>query len=151
MNNWIRKVVPDLFLAALVALLVTLAVHYLEGSERRRMQSDFETAARDGVTLDDRIEVFDGSIRRSTLFHLPLLAAISGIVVGLGCRNRGWAWLTAFGAILPALIMGVAFFVDHLLPASLVVGVYSAITIVTAWMAVAVRNRLVPAPIPKDS
>ena len=116
MKSWIRSVVPDLCLAAVVALLMTVAMQHLDGAEIERIRTDAQIAAEDGLTLDERIDVYDGSIRRSTLFNLPVLIAISGVVVGLACRNRRWAWLTAIGSILPALIMGVAFFVDRPFP-----------------------------------
>jgi len=140
--NWLRRVVPDLFLAAVVALLVTLALHHLDRAESRRINSDLKIAAEEGLTLDERISVVDGSIKRSTLVYLPLLVAFSGVGVGVGCRNRRWAWLTAIGAILPAVIMGVAFFIDRPFPASLVATVYSALAVVTAATGVALRQKL---------
>ena len=144
MMNWLRRVVPDLFLAAVVALLVTLALHHLDDAESRRINSDMEIAAEEGLTLDERIAVVDGSIRRSTLVHLPFLVAVSGAAVGLGCRNRRWAWLTAIGAILPAVIMGVAFFIDRPLPASGVAAVYSTLAVATASAGTALRQKLLP-------
>jgi hypothetical protein len=95
------SVVPDLFLAAVVALLVTMAIRQLDGAEVARIQLDARAAADNGLTLDERIDVYDGSIRRSTLFQLPALIALSGALVGLTCRNRRWAWLTAIGSVLP--------------------------------------------------
>ena len=99
MKKWLRSVVPDLFLAAVVALLVTLAMNQLDGAETVRIRADARAAAENGLTLDERIGVFDNSIRRSTLLHLPVLIALSGVVVGLACRNRRWAWLTAIASI----------------------------------------------------
>ena len=69
MKSWIRRVVPDLFLAAVVALLVMVAIQQLEGVESARMRSETHVASEDGLTLDERIEVVGGSIRRSALLH----------------------------------------------------------------------------------
>ncbi len=149
MKKWLRSVVPDLFLAAVVALVVTLAMNQLDGAETVRIRSDARGAAEDGLTLDERIDVFDGSIRRSTLLHLPALIALSGVVVGLTCRNRRWAWLTAIGSILPALIMGVAFFVDRPLPASFLVTAYSTLAVLMALAGSAFRQRFALARVPR--
>jgi hypothetical protein len=148
MKKWLRSVVPDLFLAAVVALLVTLAMNQLDGTETARIRADARQAAENGLTLDERIDVFDGSIRRSTLLHLPALIALGGVVVGLACRNRRWAWLTAIASILPALIMGAAFFVDRPLPASFLVTAYSALAVSMALAASALRQQLLPARAP---
>ena len=147
MKKWLRSVVPDLFLAAVVALLVTVAMNQLDDTEILRIHADARAAAEDGLTLDERIDVLGGSIRRSTLLHLPALIAFSGVVVGLACRNRRWVWLTAIGSTLPALIMGVGYFVDRLLPASFLVTAYSALAVLTALVGVALRQRLVPAKV----
>jgi len=148
MKKWLRSVVPDLFLAAVVALLVTLAMNQLDGAETVRIRADARAAADDGLTLDERIEVFDGSIRRSTLLHLPALIALGGVVVGLACRNRRWAWLTAIASILPALIMGAAFFIDRPLPASFLVTAYSVLAVSMALAGSALRQQLLPASAP---
>ena len=148
MKKWLRSVVPDLFLAAVVALLVTLALQYLDAAEVERIQTDAQAAAEDGLTLDERIDVVGGSIRRSTLLHLPVLIALSGVVVGLACRNRRWAWLTAIGAILPALIMGVAFFIDRPIPAGALATVYTALGVAMALAGTALRRKLLPAKVP---
>ena len=147
MMKWLRRVVPDLFLASLVALLITLAIHHLDRAESSRINSDMEIAAEEGLTLDERISIVDGSIKRSTLVYLPLLVAFSGAAVGVGCRNRRWAWLTAIGAILPAVIMGVAFFIDRPFPASLVATVYSVLAVSTASGGAALRRKLLAARI----
>lgn len=149
MKKWLRSVVPDLFLAAVVALLVTVAMNQLDGTETLRIRADARAAAEDGLTLDERIDVLGGSIRRSTLLHFPALIALSGVIVGLACRNRRWAWLTALGSILPALIMGAAFLVDRPLPASILVTSYSAIAVLMALVGIAVRQRLVPERVPR--
>jgi hypothetical protein len=149
MKKWLRSVVPDLFLAAVVALLVTMAMNKLDGTEAVRIREDARTAAEDGLTLDERIDVVGGSIRRSTLLHLPALIALSGIVVGLTCRNRRWAWLTAIGSIIPALIMGVAFFIDRPFPAGVLVTSYTALAVSMALTGAALRQRLLPARVPR--
>lgn len=148
LKDWLRSVVPDLFLASVVALLVTFAMQHLDGAETDRIRSDSQAAAADGLTLDERFDVVDGSIRRSTLLHLPALVALSGIVVGLACRNRRWAWLTAIGSVLPALIMGIAFFIDRPLPASALTAAYAALAVTTALAGSMLRQRLLPAGIP---
>ena len=150
MNNWLRSVVPDLFLAAVVALLVTVAMNQLDGVETLRIRADTRAASSGGLTLDERIDVVGGSIRRSTLFHLPMLIALSGGVVGLACRNRRWAWLTSIGAIVPALIMGVAFFLDQPLPASFLVTAYSVLAVAMSLVGSALRRRLLPVIVSRD-
>jgi len=149
MKKWIRSVVPDLFLAAVVALLVTLAMNQLDGAETVRIRADARSVAADGLTLDERIDVYDDSIRRSTLLHLPTLIALSGVIVGLACRNRRWAWLTAIGSILPALIMGIGFFVDRPFPASFLVTMYSALAVLMALAGSDLRQRLALARVPR--
>jgi len=144
MKSWLRKVVPDLFLAAVVALLVTMAMHQLDGVEAVRIQSDKQAASADGLTLDERIDVLDASMRRSTLLHIPALVGISGILVGLVCRNRRWAWLTGIGSVLPALIMGVAFFIDQPIPAVVLITAYSALATSMAVFGAKVRQKLAP-------
>jgi hypothetical protein len=150
MKKWLRSVVPDLFLAAVVALLVTVAMIQLDDAEGVRITSDARAAAVDGLTLDERIDVIGGSIRRSTLFHLPALIAFSGVIVGLTSRNQRWAWLTAIGSILPALIMGIGFFVDRPLPASFLVTAYSALAVLMALVGSALRQKLIPARVPSE-
>ena len=149
MKEWLRSVVPDLFLAAVVALLVTLAMNQLDGAETVRIREDARSAAKDGLTLDERIEVYDDSIKRSTLLHLPMLIALSGVIVGLVCRNRRWAWLTAIGSVFPALIMGIGFFIDRPLPASFLVTLYSALAVSMALAGSAFRQRLALARVPR--
>jgi hypothetical protein len=149
MKNWLRSVVPDLFLAAVVALLVTVAMNQLDGTETLRIRADARAAAEDGLTLDERIDVLGGSIRRSTLLHFPTLIALSGVIIGLACRNRRWAWLTALGSTLPALIMGAAFLIDRPLPASILLTAYSAIAVLMALVGIALRQRLATAGAPR--
>ena len=148
MNRWLRKVVPDLFLAAVIALLVTVAMQQLDGVETARIKIDAQAAAEDGLTLDERIDVYHGSIRRSTFIHLPALVALSGVLVGLACRNRRWAWLTAIGSVIPALIMGVAFFVDRPIPAGVLLTAYTSLAVATAMGGTALRQKLLPARVP---
>jgi hypothetical protein len=145
MKSWLRSVVPDLFLAAVVALLVTLAVQYFDGAEVQRNRTDLQAASENGLTVDERIEVLDSSIRRSTLIQLPCLIALAGVLVGLTCRNRRWAWLTAIGAALPALIMGIAFFIDRPIPAGALTVTYMSLAIATAMTSSAVRHTVLTA------
>jgi hypothetical protein len=150
MKKWLRSVVPDLFLAAVVALLVTVAMNQLDGTETQRIRTDARAAAEDGLTLDERIDVLGESIRRSTLLHLPALIALSGVIVGLACRNRRWAWLTAVGAVLPALIMGIGYFVDRPIFAGLLITGYVALAFLTALVGTALRQRLAVARISRE-
>ena len=150
MMNWLRKVVPDLFLAAVIALLVTMAMHQLDGVEAVRIQSEKRAASVDGLTLDERIDVLGSSMRRSTLIHLPMLIAISGALVGLACRNRRWAWLTAIGSVLPVLIMGVGYLIDQPVPAGLLVTAYSALAASMAMAGSLLRRKLAPAIISRQ-
>ena len=145
MMNWLRKVVPDLFLAAVIALLVTMAMHQLDGVEAVRIQSEKRAASVDGLTLDERIDVLGDSMRRSTLLHFPALIAFSGMLVGLTCRNRRWAWLTGIASVLPALIMGVAFFIDRPMPATVLVATYVGLAASMAMAGAALRRKLAPA------
>lgn len=147
MKKWLRRVVPDLFLAAVVALLVTLAIQRFDEAEGVRIRSEARAAAQDGLTLDERIDVVGRSIQRSTLLQLPALVALSGIVVGLGCRNRRWAWLTAIASIVPAMVMGVAYFIDRPLPASALATAYVALAVSMAMATSALRQKVLPAPV----
>ncbi|MEJ2580054.1 MAG: hypothetical protein P8127_00195 [Acidobacteriota bacterium] len=147
MRSWLRTVVPDLFLASVVALLVTVAMVQLDETESTRIRVDAQEAAADGLTLDERIEVYQESIRRSTLLHLPLLVAAAGALIGLISRNRSWSWLTAIGAALPAIIMGIAFFIDRPIPAGAVLISYTAIASSMSLVTLTLRQRLIPAGI----
>ena len=144
MKNWLRRVTPDLFLAAVVALVIMAAVHKLDAVEDQRIIADAQSLASDGITIDERIEVLDASIRRSTMLYLPALAGFGGVAVGLISRRRRWAWLTAIGAIIPALLMGAGFFIDTPLPGSVATATYILIAVSLATAGVAVRDRLQP-------
>jgi hypothetical protein len=144
MKDWLRRVTPDLFLAAVVALVIMVAVHKLDAVEDQRISADARTLASDGLTIDERIDVLDDSIRRSTMLYLPALAGFGGVAVGLASRRRRWAWLTAIGAIIPALLMGAGFFIDTPLPGSVAIATYIVIAVSLATAGVAVRNRLLP-------
>jgi hypothetical protein len=143
MYAWIRRVTPDLFLAAVVALLITVAQHQLDGIESRLIVDSVRSVAHDGLTFDERIGAFGSSIRRSTLFYLPILVATGAFVVGMICRNRSWAWLTALLAVIPSLLMGISFFIDTPLPAVILLSVYIALAVSLATASVAVRNRFI--------
>ena len=144
MKDWIRRVTPDLFLAAVVALVITMAVQKLDTVEDQRINADARALAGDGLTIDERIGVLDESIRRSTMLYLPALAAFGGAAVGLASRRRRWAWLTAIGAITPALLMGAGFFIDTPLPGTMATAAYILIAVSLATAGVAVRDRLLP-------
>ena len=142
--KWLRKVVPDLFLAAVIALLITLAMNQLDAIETLRIKADAQVAAADGLTLDERIEVLGDSMRRSTLFHLPSLIALGGIIAGFASRIQRWAWLTAIGSVIPALIMGYAFFIDRFVAAALLVTGYAFLAVATSVAGTVLRQRLFP-------
>jgi len=144
MYSWIRRVTPDLFLAAVVALLITVAQNQLDAIEGRRIITDVRSVAHDGLTFDERMGAFTSSIRRSTVVYLPILVAMGAVLVSLVCRNRAWAWLTAVIAVIPALLMGVSFFIDTPFPAFVLLSVYIALAVSLATASVAVRNRLLP-------
>jgi hypothetical protein len=78
------------------------------------------------------------------MLYLPALAGFGGVAVGLGSRRRRWAWLTAIGAIIPALLMGAGFFIDTPLPGGVATATYILIAVSLATAGVAVRNRLQP-------
>lgn len=144
MMGWLRRVTPDLFLAAVVALLVTLALNTLEDFEGERITAEVRVFARDGLTIDERIHVFDQSIRRSIFVYQPMLVAAAATIVGIACRNRRWAWLTAVLAVIPALLMGGGFFIDAPIAGSSLLAAYVAMAVFLASISVAVRNRLMP-------
>jgi hypothetical protein len=143
MMKWLRKIVPDLFLAAVVALLITIAMNQLDDVETLRIKADKQAAAADGLTLDERIEVLGDSMRRSTLLHLPSLIVVGGIIAGLACRNQRWAWLTAIGSILPALVMGYAFFIDRSIAAALLVAGYSGLAVAASVAGTTLHQKIV--------
>ena len=94
--------------------------------------------------IDEHIDVFDRSIRRSVWVQLPLLVVAASLVVGLFCRQRRWGWLIAILAVVPTLMMGVSFFIDVPLAGSGVAASYLGIAVVVASRAVAIRDRVVP-------
>jgi len=145
MINWLRRVTPDLFLAAVVALLITVVLDKLDKVESDRIVGGVRWAAHDGLTLDERISVFEQSIRRSIFIHQPVLVACAVIVVGLICRNRRWAWLTATLAIAPALLMGAGFLLDAPLAGSVLIASYITLAAFLASLSVTLRNRFLPA------
>jgi hypothetical protein len=144
MKSWLRRVTPDLFLAAVIALVITMALHTLDALEKRRIDADAQILAGNGLTIDERIDVLDDSIRRSTVLYLPMLAGFGGAVAGLASRRRRWAWLTAIGAIIPALVIGAGFFVDTPIPGGMATATYVLIAVSLATAAVSVRNRFLP-------
>lgn len=150
MINWLRRVTPDLFLAAVVALLITLALDKLDTIESDRIIGGVRWAAQDGLTIDERIEVFERSIRRSILVHQPILVAAAAIIVGFFCRIRHWAWLTAILAISPVLLMGAGFLIDTPLTGSVLMAAYVTLVVFLATTSVVVRNRFVPAVAPES-
>jgi hypothetical protein len=150
MINWLRRITPDLFLAAVVALLITVALDKLDTIESDRIVGGVRWEAHDGLTIDERIGVFERSIRRSIFVHQPVLVAGAAIIVGFICRNRRWAWLTAILAIVPALLMGAGFLVDTPLTGSVLMAAYVSLAVVLASLSVVVRNRLVPAVAPES-
>ena len=145
MINWLRRVTPDLFLAAVVALLVTLALAKLDRLENDRIIGSVRWAAHEGLTVDERLGVYERSIRRSILVHQPVLVASAAVCIGFFCRNRRWAWLTATLAIIPALLMGAGFLLDTPLIGSVLMATYVALAIFLASASVSIRNRVVPA------
>jgi hypothetical protein len=151
MYQWLRRVTPDLFLAALVALGITIALHTLDKIEDQRIVTEVRWEAHDGLTIDERLGAFDSSIRRSVLVHMPFLVLAASVVVGLACRRRRWAWLTATLAVIPTLLMGASFFIDVPLAGSGVIASYLLLTVTVSSGTVAVRNQVVPAPPAADS
>ena len=144
MINWLRRVTHDLFLAAVVALLMTLALNYLDRIESERIVGSVRWAARDGLTLDERMGVFERSVHRSLFVYQPVLVAVAAICVGFFCRRRRWAWLTATLSIIPVLLMGAGFLIDTPFFGTIVIVSYFAQVVFLASLSLAVRNRLVP-------
>ena len=145
MINWLRRVTPDIFLAAVVALLITLALNHLDEIEDDRIVGSVRWVAHDGLTIDERTEVFEHSIRRSIFVHQPVLVVTAAICIGFFCRNRRWAWLTAILAIVPVLVMGAGFLMGTPVYGGALVTLYIALAVVLASLSVAVRNRVVSA------
>ena len=145
MKNWLRRVTPDLFLAAVVALLLTFALNALDAVEDERIADEVRAVAQDGLTIDERITALERSIWRSTLLHLPLLAVAASIAIGLACRLRRWAWLFAIFAVIPNLLMGVSFFIDVPLLGSTVLATYVVLSAAVATSTVAMRRRALQA------
>lgn len=141
MNEWLRRVIPDILLAAVVALVITVALHTLDAIEKQKINDAAQILAGDGLTIDERIDILDESIRRSTLLYLPALAGLGGAAVGLVSRRRRWAWLTAIGAIVPALLIGAGFFVDTPLPGGMATVIYIVIAVSLATAVVAMRDK----------
>ncbi len=145
MYAWLRRVTPDLFIAAVIALLITLALHKLEAYEGRRIADEAATAAVGGLSLDERIEVVGDSIQRSTRLYIPFLVAVGGAAVGLACRLERWASLTAVLAIIPALLTGASFHIDLPRRVLALTAVYVVTAGAAARLVVALRRRLVAA------
>lgn len=144
MKSWLRRVVPDLLLAACIGLLLTLVLQQLDRYESDVIIAEVRWAAEGGLTLEERMGAFTRSIRRTTMFYIPVLVGLAGLFVGLMCRNRRQAWLTAILAVTPAALIGFGFFVDTPAPATVFVAGSIAIPIVVATSVVAVRDRLNP-------
>lgn len=142
-SAWLRRVTPDLFIAAVVALFITLALHQLEAYEGQRILDDATAAAADadGLSLDDRIEVVGDSIHRSTRFYVPLLAAAGGAAVGLACRLKRWAWLITIIAVLPALLTGASFYIDLPIRVGFATSLYILLAVAAAQLMVVARRR----------
>ncbi len=147
MYGWIRSVTPDLFLAALVALLITLALHKMEGYEKKRIAAETYEASEGGLTFDEAIQVVGDSIRRSTRFYIPLLIVLGGAGVGLACRHRRWAWLTTGLAIIPAILTGVSFYLDTPASGGALTLTYLLLAAFVATSMVAARSRFEPVKI----
>jgi hypothetical protein len=150
MYAWIRRVTPDLFLAALVALLITLVLNKLDARESERIEEETWVTSENGLTADEGIGVLARSIRRSTRVHIPWLVTFGGIAVGLACRNRGWAWLTASIAIIPALLTGASFYIDTPLPGAILTAAYLVLAFIVATATAAIRSHFLPTTVPRS-
>jgi hypothetical protein len=142
MMQWLRRVTPDLFLAAVIALVVTLILNELDAIESQRIIAEVRFVAHDGLTVEERLGVFHRSIRRSIFLYQPVLIASAAVIVGFFCRNRGWAWLTAILAAIPAFLMGVSFVIDTPLPGAALLTTYLCISIFLSLAGVAIRTRV---------
>jgi hypothetical protein len=146
--TWLRRILPDLVIAAVVGLLATIAVHHLEKRESERVRAGLVAAGEQPAghfleTLDLQIDVLESSIRRSTLVQLPLLVLASGGLVGLARPGR-WrrAWIPGVLAAMPPMAMGVAFVIDVPAAAAGVVFGYVAIAVLSAVAAAWLRSRI---------
>jgi hypothetical protein len=147
MVAWLRRVTPDLFLAAVVALVITLGLSALDRVERQRIADDLRSASPNGLSFDERLQAVERSISRSVFLHLPLLVVGASVVTALACRNRRWAWLTSLLAVVPSLLLGGSFFIDLPATGSAVIASYVVLSIVSAHGALALRARLLPVPV----
>ncbi len=138
----LRPLVPDLLLAVVIALLVTMAADHLERRETTRIHDDLKAASSGGLTLDEHLDALTASVRRSALVHLPLLAGAGGALVGFGCRRRRWAPLTALIAASPTFLWLVALLADRPVLAGGGVALYGAAAILPAAALATARARL---------
>jgi len=146
--SWLRRILPDLVIAAVVGLLATVAVHHLETREAARVRDGLVAAGEAPSdhfldTLDRQIDVLESSIQRSTLVQLPLVVLASGGLVGLARPGR-WrrAWIPGVLAAMPPMAMGVAFVIDVPAAAAGVVLGYVAIAALSAVTAAWIRSRI---------
>ena len=143
-----RRILPDLVIAAVVGLLATIAVHHLETREAERVRDGLVAAGEAPAghfldTLDRQIDVLESSIQRSTLVQLPLVVLASGGLVGLARPGR-WrrAWIPGVLAAMPPMAMGVAFVIDVPAAAAGVMLGYVAIAALSALTAAWIRSRI---------
>jgi len=146
--SWLRRILPDLVIAAVVGLLATIAVHHLETREAERVRDGLVAAGEAPAghfldTLDRQIDVLESSIQRSTLVQLPLVVLASGGLVGLARPGR-WrrAWIPGVLAAMPPMAMGVAFVIDVPAAAAGVMLGYVAIAALSALTAAWIRSRI---------
>jgi hypothetical protein len=146
--SWLRRILPDLVIAAVVGLLATIAVHHLETREAERVRDGLVAAGEAPAghfldTLDRQIDVLESSIHRSTLVQLPLVVLASGGLVGLARPGR-WrrAWIPGVLAAMPPMAMGVAFVIDVPAAAAGVMLGYVAIAALSALTAAWIRSRI---------
>lgn len=147
-HSWLRRILPDLVLVTVVALAVTVGVHYQERRESawitaRMLEVDRNPPAGFVPGISARIEVLEASMVRTMVRDLPALVLAAGFLTG-GLRRRGrrhaWAW--GVGAGLPATLMAIGFVIDNPLAVGVVVVAYAAAGAGAATAGAGVRRLL---------
>jgi hypothetical protein len=93
------------------------------------------------LTLDERLGVYESSLRRSLYLHIPLLVAVTSLLTSLLCHNRSWAWLTSILAVIPALLMGMSYVIDLPVIRAVIVATYAALSIGVTMLTILMRDR----------
>ena len=130
--------ISNVYAAAAAALVIAAVLSFLDLSEERRIGRELGSA---GGGLDAKIEIYEGSIARSTRISFPALAVFGGVVVGLLGRSRRHAWFAALWAVGPVLVMAGALLSQWPLTAAAAIVAYAALGAGAAVAAARSRGR----------